>query len=117
MADKTKVMEAIKSRKGVAPKKGAVLIGIMSKLTAKRESAKEDRGEKSEGSKEKVKDGAGGWAGDIATKVSDTAKGIMKKVSDYRARSYAKDKAVDDDKKKKWQESISNPDDFIPVGK
>lgn len=112
MADKTKVMAAIKGRKGVAPKKSAVLVGIMAKLTAKRKSAKEDRDEKVEGSEEKIKDGAGGWAGDIATKVSDTAKGIMKKISNYRTNSYNKDKATEEAKKKKWEESISNPDDF-----
>lgn len=105
-------MAAIKGRKGVAPKKSAVLVGIMAKLSAKRESAKEDRGEKAEGSKEAVKDGKGGFMADVATKVSDTAKGIMKKVSNYRTNSYNKDKAAEEEKKKKWLDSISNPDDY-----
>lgn len=90
MADKSKsVMAAIKGRKGVVPKKGSVLVGIMAKLTAKRESAKEDKGETAEGSKEPVKDGKGGFAGDaveagssLVRKLYGKAKKGVQKVSD-----------------------------------
>ncbi len=75
MADKSKsVMAAIKGRKGVAPKKGVALLGIMQKLTAKRKAANGD-----------VKDGKGGWAGDTAKKVVGAASDLFKKDSVKKA--------------------------------
>lgn len=98
MADKSKgVMKAIKGRKGIAPKNGAVLVGIMAKLTAKRKSATED-----------IKDGKGGMVSDFVQKVSSKFKNGAKKVTDKLLAPMDRHHAFQKEKEQKDKEKAEN---------